>query len=57
MVALLDLKQGINGFAGTAHGGFCAVVLDEVMGTVGNMQAGEFILIYVFFYPLMESEV
>jgi hypothetical protein len=41
MVALLDLQRGVNGFAGTAHGGFYGVVLDEVMGTVGNMQAGE----------------
>lgn len=41
MVALLDLHQGVNGFAGTAHGGFYGVVLDEVCGTTANMQAGK----------------
>jgi len=40
MVALLDLGRGVNGYAGTAHGGFSGVVLDEVCGTVANMQSG-----------------
>lgn len=42
IVALLDLQPGVNGFAGTAHGGLYGVVLDECMGTVTNMQAGMF---------------
>jgi hypothetical protein len=41
VVALLDLQSGINGYANTAHGGFYGVVLDEVMGTAGNMQSGK----------------
>ena len=40
--ALVDLASGINGYAKTAHGGFFGVVLDEVMGTAANMQAGIF---------------
>lgn len=38
--ALLDLGSGMNGYAKTAHGGVFGVVLDEVMGTAANMQAG-----------------
>lgn len=38
--ALMDLGSGINGYAKTAHGGFFGVVLDEVMGTAANLQAG-----------------
>lgn len=41
--ALLDFGSGINGYAKTAHGGIFGVVLDEVMGTAANMQAGEFV--------------
>ncbi|TVY52600.1 Verlamelin biosynthesis protein B, partial [Lachnellula cervina] len=37
--ALVDLGEGVNGYAGTAHGGFFGVVLDEVMGTAANAQA------------------
>ena len=42
MVALLELGGGVNGYVGTAHGGFNGVVLDEVLGTVANMQSGKF---------------
>lgn len=38
--ALLDMGGGMNGHAKTAHGGIFGVVLDEVMGTAANMQAG-----------------
>lgn len=38
--ALVDLGSGVNGYAKTVHGGFFGVVLDEVMGTAANMQAG-----------------
>jgi len=38
---LVDLESGVNGYAKTAHGGFYGVVLDEVMGTAANMQAGK----------------
>jgi hypothetical protein len=48
--ALLDLGSQINGYAKTAHGGFFGVVLDEVMGTAANMQAGAF-LHYFFSLP------
>jgi hypothetical protein len=41
LCSLLDLGSGINGYAKTAHGGIFGVVLDEVMGTAANMQAGE----------------
>jgi acyl-coenzyme A thioesterase PaaI-like protein len=41
LVALLDLGKGVNGYAGTAHGGFYGVVLDEVMGSAVKMQSGE----------------
>ncbi|TVY12580.1 hypothetical protein LARI1_G009583, partial [Lachnellula arida] len=37
--ALVDLGDGVNGYAGTAHGGFFGVVLDEVMSTAANAQA------------------
>ncbi|TVY26817.1 hypothetical protein LHYA1_G004809 [Lachnellula hyalina] len=37
--ALVDLRDGVNGYAKTAHGGFFGVVLDEVMGTAANAQA------------------
>jgi hypothetical protein len=42
LVALLDLGKGVNGFAGTAHGGFFGVVLDEVMGSAVKAQSGVF---------------
>jgi hypothetical protein len=41
LVALLDLEKGVNGYAGTAHGGFFTVVLDEVMGSAVNVLSGE----------------
>jgi hypothetical protein len=41
LCCLLDVGSGINGYAKTAHGGIFGVVLDEVMGTAANMQAGE----------------
>jgi hypothetical protein len=47
IVALLDLQPGVNGFAGTAHGGLYGVVLDECMGTVTNMQAGKFLNMFL----------
>jgi len=40
LCCLLDLESGINGYAKTAHGGMYGVILDEVMGTAANMQAG-----------------
>lgn len=40
-MTLLDLGSGVNGFAKTALGGFYGVVLDEVMGSAAQMQAGE----------------
>jgi hypothetical protein len=40
LCGLLDLGSGINGYVKTAHGGIFGVVLDEVMGTAANMQAG-----------------
>jgi hypothetical protein len=40
ITALLDLGNGLNGFAGTAHGGFLATVFDEVMGTAAWQQSG-----------------
>lgn len=40
LVGLLDLGQGINGYAGTAHGGFYPVVLDEIMGSLVSMESG-----------------
>jgi len=49
VVALVDLQKGINGFAGTAHGGFYGVVLDEVCGTAANMQAGKILSFYFYF--------
>lgn len=42
LVTLLDLGKGVNGFAGTAHGGFFGVVLDEVMGSAVKAQSGVF---------------
>lgn len=47
--ALVDLGEGVNGYAGTAHGGFFGVVLDEVMGTAANAQAGMFFFFLSFF--------
>ncbi|KAG4437831.1 hypothetical protein IFR05_006677 [Cadophora sp. M221] len=41
LCTLLDLNNGVNGYAKTAHGGFFGVVLDEVMGTAANMQAAQ----------------
>lgn len=38
--AFLDLGSGLNGYAGTAHGGFLATVFDEVMGTAAWQQSG-----------------
>lgn len=38
--AFLDLGGGLNGYAGTAHGGFLATVFDEVMGTAAWQQSG-----------------
>ena len=40
LCCLLDVGSGINGYVGTAHGGVFGVILDEVMGTAANMQAG-----------------
>ena len=40
--ALLDLGTDLCGFKGTMHGGLLAVLMDEVMGTAANFQAGEF---------------
>lgn len=40
--AFADFGTGLNGYANTAQGGFFGVVLDEVMGTAANMQAGKF---------------
>jgi hypothetical protein len=58
-VTLLDLGSGVNGFAKTAHGGFYGVVLDEVMGSAAQMQAGELclqlsplLLLYTLFFLL-----
>jgi hypothetical protein len=36
LVGLLDLGQGVNGYPGTAHGGFFNVMLDEIMGSTVN---------------------
>ena len=44
--ALVDLQNGVNGYAKTAHGGFYGVVLDEVMGTAANAQASMSILLF-----------
>jgi hypothetical protein len=41
LVTLLDLGIGVNGYAGTAHGGFFNVVLDEVMGSAVNLLSGK----------------
>ncbi|RYP19578.1 hypothetical protein DL765_003305 [Monosporascus sp. GIB2] len=30
---LFDIRSGVNGFNGTAHGGFIAAMMDEAMGT------------------------
>ncbi|TVY59416.1 Verlamelin biosynthesis protein B [Lachnellula cervina] len=38
---LLDLGNGVNGFAKTCHGGFMATVFDEVMGTAAWQQSGD----------------
>ncbi|KAL5606579.1 hypothetical protein BROUX41_002981 [Berkeleyomyces rouxiae] len=34
VTVLYDLQPGINGFNGTAHGGFIACMVDEAMGSV-----------------------
>lgn len=39
--ALLDLGEDLCGFASTMHGGLFAVLMDEVMGTAANFQAGK----------------
>ncbi|KAK0636950.1 hypothetical protein B0T17DRAFT_567293 [Bombardia bombarda] len=36
--ALLDLGENLSSYAGTLHGGVCALLLDEVMGTAANAQ-------------------
>jgi acyl-coenzyme A thioesterase PaaI-like protein len=46
LVALLDLEKGVNGYAGTAHGGFFTVVLDEVMGSAVNVLSGELLRLF-----------
>jgi hypothetical protein len=46
--ALLDLGEDMCGFKGTLHGGLFAVLMDEVMGTAANFQAGEFSLFFFF---------
>jgi hypothetical protein len=42
LLGLLDLGRGVNGYEGTAHGGFFNVVLDEVMGSTVHVYSGEF---------------
>ena len=44
IVALVDLGDGMNGYAKTLHGGFSGVLLDEVMSVAANQQTGEWIL-------------
>ena len=39
--ALVDLGVDCQSYAGTMHGGLYTVLLDEVMGTAANFQAGE----------------
>lgn len=48
----MDLGSGINGYAKTAHGGFYGVVLDEVMGTAANLQAGMLFSPSIFLHTL-----
>lgn len=43
LLGLLDLGKGVNGYEGTAHGGFFNVVLDEVMGSTVHVYSGEFL--------------
>ncbi|KAK8118522.1 uncharacterized protein PG998_003148 [Apiospora kogelbergensis] len=39
--ALVDLGVDCQSYAGTMHGGLYTVLLDEVMGTAANFQAGD----------------
>ncbi|KAK8106388.1 hypothetical protein PG999_009747 [Apiospora kogelbergensis] len=39
--ALVDLGVDCQSYAGTMHGGLYTVLLDEVMGTAANFQAGQ----------------
>ncbi|KIW94377.1 uncharacterized protein Z519_04353 [Cladophialophora bantiana CBS 173.52] len=39
---LLSLGSGIDGKAGRAHGGFNALILDQITGTVASMVSGSF---------------
>lgn len=57
LVALLDLEKGVNGYAGTAHGGFFTVVLDEVMGSAVNVLSGECSGFVVFLLKIGVSKI
>lgn len=42
VLAMVSVGNGLDGHEGILHGGFIAMVLDEVMGMAGGLYAGEF---------------
>ena len=46
ILTIMNMGNGLDGHEGILHGGFIAMILDEVMGMAGGLYASEFSVFY-----------